>query len=200
METEEKLSDQLEGWLRGHGPKTLGSLVELFGERSFAVLFVLLMAVPALPLPTGGVTHVFELIVMLVALQLVAGRSMVWLPKRWRSRDISSTARGAFTERLLGTIRWLERHSRSRFEFLVTNRLSRLVYGLVVLALTATAFVAPPFSGLDTLPALGVVVLSIGVLLGDSLFALAGLVIGAAGVVLVITLGSLAVKGFGSLF
>jgi hypothetical protein len=158
------------------------------------------MAVPALPLPTGGVTHVFELIVLLVALQLLAGRREVWLPERWKSRDISSTAQGRFTERLLRTIRWLERHSRSRLEFLITNRVARLVYGLVVLAFTVAAFLAPPFSGLDTLPAMGVVVLSLGVLLGDSLFALAGLVIGTVGVILVITLGSLAVKGVGSLF
>jgi hypothetical protein len=158
------------------------------------------MAVPALPLPTGGVTHVFEVIVMLVALQLLAGRRHVWLPERWKRRDISSTARGRFSERLLRTIRWLERHSRMRLEFLVANRVSRMIYGLVVLGLTLTAFLAPPFSGLDTLPALGVVVLSVAVLVGDSLLALAGLVIGAVGVVLVIVLGSVAYKGIGSLF
>jgi len=200
METEAKLSDELEDWARGDGPKTLGSLVALFDERSFAVLFVLLMAVPALPLPTGGVTHVFELIVMLVALQLIAGRRMVWLPVRWRGKDLSSTTRGRFFERLLRTIRWLERHSRTRLAFLVSGRPLRSFYGLVVLALTVAAFLAPPFSGLDTLPALGVVVLSLGILLRDSIFVAAGIVIGTGGVFVEITLGSLAAKGIGSLF
>ena len=200
VETEQTLSDELEGWLRGDGPKTLGSLVELFGERSFAVLFVLLMAVPALPLPTGGVTHLFEVIVVLVALQLLAGRREVWLPERWKRTDISSTARGAFVERLLRTIRWLEHHSRMRLEFLVANRPARAVYGLVVLVFTVAAFLAPPFSGLDTLPAAGVVLLSLGILLGDALFALAGIVVGSVGIVLVIFLSSLAVRGVESLF
>ena len=45
----ERLSHELEGWLAGDGNKTVGSLVDLFGERSFAVLFVLLLGVPALP-------------------------------------------------------------------------------------------------------------------------------------------------------
>jgi hypothetical protein len=54
----EKVSEQLERWLSADGDKTLGSLVELFGEKSFAILFVLLLGVPALPLPTGGATHV----------------------------------------------------------------------------------------------------------------------------------------------
>jgi len=58
----------------------LGSLIELFQERSFAILFVLLLGVPALPLPTGGATHVFEIIAMLLALELIAGRGEIWLP------------------------------------------------------------------------------------------------------------------------
>jgi hypothetical protein len=43
----EKVSEQLERWLRG---KTLGSLFELFEEKGFAILFVLLLGVSALPL------------------------------------------------------------------------------------------------------------------------------------------------------
>ena len=42
----ERLSDQLEGWLRSEQPKTIGSLIDVFQEKSFAVLFVLLVASP----------------------------------------------------------------------------------------------------------------------------------------------------------
>ena len=48
-----RLSEELDGWLVGEGDKTLGGLVDLFGQRSFAILFVLLLGVPALPLPTA---------------------------------------------------------------------------------------------------------------------------------------------------
>src|SRR4051794_10662808 len=48
------VSDQLEGWLKSDGDKTVSSLIELFEEKSFAILFVLLLGVSALPLPTGG--------------------------------------------------------------------------------------------------------------------------------------------------
>ena len=78
----EKLSEQLERWLAGPGDKTLGALADVFGEKSFALLFVLLLGVPALPLPTGGATHVLEVVAMLLALELIAGRSDVWLPRR----------------------------------------------------------------------------------------------------------------------
>jgi hypothetical protein len=191
---EETVSDQLERWLRGEEPRTLGSLIELFGERSFAIVFVLLMALPALPLPTGGATHVLEVITMLLALELIVGRREIWLPRRWRRLELAGASRERFITSLLKRIRWLERFSRPRGRWLFRRRVSGIVFGAVVLVLTLTAFLAPPFSGLDTLPALGVVVLSLGVLLEDSVLAGAGLGIGALGVVAVIGLGNLVVK------
>ena len=50
----------------------------------------------------------------------------------------------------------------------------RRLFGIIVFGLSLAVFIAPPFSGLDTLPALGVVVLSVGVLLHDTVLAPAG--------------------------
>src|SRR5438128_12372940 len=116
-ETQEKVSESLEGWLQGEGDKTLGSLVEVFGEKSFAILLVLLLGVPALPLPTGGVTHIFELIAALIAVELIAGRHEVWLPQRWRARELGGARQQRFIAGLMRLIRWLERHSRPRLRF-----------------------------------------------------------------------------------
>jgi len=194
-----KVSDLLEEWFGQEAPRTLDGLVETFGERSFALLFIVLMSVPALPLPTGGVTHVFEVVTMLVALQLLAGRRSIWLPDRWKRLDL----RGRTGERLVGTlirrIRWLERFSRQRLPFLTRGRGGRFLFGVSVFALSLTAFLAPPFSGLDTLPALGVVILSLGVLLADFVLVAAGTLIGCAGVAAVIGLGGLLVEVLGDL-
>jgi hypothetical protein len=97
-------------------------------------------------------------------------------------------------------IRRLERISRPRLGFLMRGRAAGSVHGLIVLAGTTAAFLAPPFTGLDTLPALGIVVLSIGFLLEDALIALGGLVILAAGVSVEILLGKAALDGIRSLF
>src|SRR4051812_49577241 len=88
-----KVSEQIECWLASDGAKTLGGLVDMFEEKSFALVFILLLAVPALPLPTGGATHVFEIIAVLVALQLVVGRDKIWLPQRWRRVDLGAGGR-----------------------------------------------------------------------------------------------------------
>lgn len=194
MPVDEKISDQLERWVQGDGPKTLGSLIDLFGEKAFAVIFIVLMAVPALPLPTGGVTHVLEVVAMLVALELIVGRRTIWLPERWRGLEVGGPSGGQFASELLRRIRWVERVSHPRLRVLFGGRPSRVVFGVFVFALSLTAFLAPPFSGLDTLPALGVVVLALGVLLEDFVLAVAGVVIGALGVAVVLVLGNLALR------
>jgi len=193
-----RLSDEIEAWLKSPGHKRLGDLVEVFGKRSFAIAFVLLLALPALPLPTGGVTHVFEVIAVLLALQLMVGRDEIWLPRRLCERELGGDAK--FLNGLIRVIRRVERFSRPRLTFLFGHRLSNFVFGLVVAAGSIAAFVAPPFTGLDTLPALGVVLISLGVLLEDFYVVIAGLVVLAVGVFLEILLGSAAVKGIGSLF
>ena len=188
------VSDELEHWLGGDQPKTLGNIIELFGERSFALIFVLLMALPALPLPTGGATHVLEVVTLLVALELVVGRRCIWLPARWKRLELATPTRQKVLTALLRRIRWLERFSRPRGGQLFEHRLTRSVFGAVVFGLTLSAFLAPPFSGLDTLPSLGVVVIGLGVLLRDLLLALLGALLGAIGVTTILVLGSLAVE------
>ena len=195
----EKVSVELERWLGGSGSKTLQSLSELFGEKTFAIVFVLLLGVPALPLPTGGATHVFEIIAALLALELIAGRTQIWIPQRWRTIELAGQRQQRFLTGLLRMIRRLERVSRPRLRFLFDHRLTNLVFGLLALGGTAGAFLAPPFTGLDTLPALGVVLLSLGVLLEDILIVLAAVVVGVAGVALEIVLGSAAIHGLSDL-
>ena len=194
------VSRDLERWLEADGEKALGSLVELFEEKSFAILFVVLLGLPALPLPTGGATHVFEIIAIVLALQLIAGREHIWLPERWRRLELAGPRQQRFVMGLMKFIRFLERFSRPRLTFLFDHRLSNIVFGLLVIAGCAGAFLAPPFTGLDTLPALGVVLLSLGVLLEDFLLVVLGIAVGVAGVFLEIVLGKAAVKGIGSLF
>ncbi len=199
MSEGERLSDRLARWLGGEDPKTIGSLIDVFEEKSFAVLFVLLLSIPALPLPTGGVTHVFEIIAMLLALELIVGRRCVWLPERWRRREISLETRQRFSEKLLPRIRWIERHSRARLGFLLGYRFAGSLWA-VTLVLVITAFIAPPFTGLDTLPSLGVVLIGLGVLLEDPILGFLGLLIGAVGVFAVVFLGKEAIHLVRGLF
>jgi hypothetical protein len=194
-----KLSDQLESWLTADGEKTLGGLVDAFGNKSFPVLTVVLLAVPALPLPTGGVTHVFEIVAALLALELIAGRREVWLPRRWQQLQLAGARRERFIAGLLKLIRRMERISRPRGRALFHHRFTDVAFGMLVIAGSAGAFFAPPFSGLDTLPALGVVLISLGVLLEDLAVVAVGTVAGVVGVALEVVIGMAAIHGLSTI-
>jgi hypothetical protein len=189
LPSSERVSDQIERWLDESDDHTVGALLDLFEEKSFALLFIILLGVSALPLPTGGATHVFDIIAVLVAAQLVIGLDEIWLPQRWRKLQLAGSKQQRFLHGLLRFLRFLERFSRPRLQILFDHRASNIVFGLTVIAFTAGAFFAVPFSGLDTLPALGVVVVSVGVLLEDFAVVALGLLVGVAGITVEIVLG-----------
>jgi hypothetical protein len=197
---EHRVSAKLEQWLSGDGERTLGSLVEVFEEKSFAIAFVLLLGVPALPLPTGGVTHVFEIIAVLLALELIAGRDTIWLPKRWQGLNIAGPTQTKFLNGLMKVIRFLERYSKPRLTVLFDHRVSNAIFGVLIIISAAGAFVAPPFTGLDTLPAAGGVLIALGVLLGDIVVVAVGLLVGSLGITLEIVLGKAALDEAMKLF
>src|ERR1035437_1561923 len=179
-------SKRLQDFLSSKKPKTLQDLIDNFAEKSFAMLFLLLMVIPALPLPTGGVTHVFEIIVMLLALELIAGRKTVWLPKRWTRKKLPIKLQTSVLPRLVIFVRWVEGHSKPRFRKLLVNALSTRIIAATILIFAIFAFLAPPFSGLDTLPSLGVVIMSLALIFEDSLLTVMGILVGFAGIGLVL--------------
>ena len=193
--TEKPFSDQLEAWLKSSKPKTLDSLITVFNDKSFAIVFLLLMILPALPIPTGGITHIFEIIVALLALEMLAGLKSVWLPKRWRHMKLGKTIEGKVVPLLLRRIRWFEKYSTPRGGYVFRLPLFTRVTAIVILVFTIVAFLSPPFSGLDTLPSLGVVVISLALILDDFAMYVAGTAIGVVGTALVIGLGSAIFKG-----
>ena len=200
MSTNTAFSDQLEGWLQSEEPKTLGALGVVFGEKSFAVTILFLMFVPALPLPTGGITHVFEGITVLLAAQMVLGRRTIWLPKRWQRRELGAITTGKAVPFMIRRIRTFERFSRPRWAPLFEQRWFLRLLGLVLMGFAIAAATAPPFSGLDTLPALGAVAVALSIILEDVVVLAIGIAIGSGGIILILTIGAALIHVMRNLF
>jgi hypothetical protein len=190
-----QFSNTLEAWLKSGKNQTLAGLIAVFAEKSFAIVFLLLMALPALPLPTGGITHITEFITMLLCLELIIGRQTIWLPRRWLNINVGKHLSAKATKRLLAIIRWFERLSRQRGNEWLSGRVVLSVLAAVMLIFTVAAFVAPPFSGLDTLPSLGVVTMSLALILDDALILVIGILLGALGIGLEIAAGTALYSG-----
>ena len=183
-------SEDLESWLASPGTKTLADLTKVFEEKSFAIALLLLMITAALPVPTGGITHLFELVTMLLALEMIVGRRTIWLPQRLLRRELGPATTTKAIPFIARRVRWFERFARRRLARVLEQRIILCGIGLVVLLFTVAAFVAPPFSGLDTLPALGVVVIALSLILEDVLITIVGTLIGLAGIAVEVALGS----------
>lgn len=187
--TASTFSDQLESWLRSKDKKTLARLGEVFGERAFGIAFLLLLIIPALPIPTGGITHIFELIAMLLSLEMLVGRRTLWFPRKLAKKRLSQATINKALPFLLKRVRWFEKFSRPRLQILMSQRLFRSLIALLMLMSSLFSFIAPPFSGLDTLPALGGVVMALALILNDFAFLVTGMLIMSIGAGLVIGLG-----------
>jgi hypothetical protein len=190
MNQGERFSDELERWLRGDEAKTLGQMNDVFGGKAFAVTILLLMFLPALPLPTGGVSHVFELITVLLAAQMVLGRRTIWLPERWRRRELGAATTEKAIPFIVRRIRQVERFSRPRATWLFEHHWFDRVLGVTLIAFAVGAAIAPPFSGLDTLPALGAVLVALSIVLEDVVVLAVGVVVGIGGLALIFTIGA----------
>ena len=187
-------SNKLDLWLKSDSPKTLAAMNDVFAEKSFAISFLLLMSIPSLPIPTGGITHVFEAITILLAIEQIIGLRTVWTPKSLGKREIPISIIKKALPFLIRRIKWFEKYSRPRFSKFLANPIVNSMFGIIILGLALIAITAVPFSGLDTLPSLGIVFISLGLILEDIVGAIVGILIGLAGVAVIFGLSQIIVN------
>lgn len=183
------LSTEIEEWANSDPDKTVADLQKVFGQKSFAVLFLVFMFIPALPIPTGGFTNGFLIpCVMIGAMQMIFGRKSLWLPKRFTEVKLSEKTINKGLPLMIKYIKFLEKLSRPRKSSWFDNKIMHIIIGITVLFLAAGSWIAPPFSWLDTLPSLGIVLIALAMLLEDIAFYFAGLISGTLGLGIIIYL------------
>ena len=125
---------------------------------------------------------------------MVLGRRTIWLPERWHRRELGATTTDKAIPFMIRRIRLVERFSRPRGAWLFEQGWMMRLLGLLVMAFAIAAAVAPPFSGLDTLPAIGAVGVALAIILEDAVVLAIGTIIGTGGIVLIVTIGAAIVR------
>ena len=184
-------SSELQYWIDHDKRKTLGELNAIFGQKTFAMIFLIMFAIPATPFPTGGITHAILLPVSFIAaVQMVIGRRELWLPKRFKKVSVEGIITKKVLPYIINKLRWVEKYSRPRLSSWFNVNITRTLIGLIMIAFTVAAFIAPIFSGLDTLQSLGGVVIALSMLLEDIVLAVIGLILGVVGIGLIVFVGT----------
>ena len=170
--------------------ETLGSQVITVGEVADRVAqrgFGLIMSVLALPtmipvLPPGSAAFI-GLLYILLAVQMLIGLPRPWLPVRVRNYRLTSGTLRVLQERGIPLLQRIERLTRPRATWVPDAIVTRAV-AVAVLLLGIVLLSPLPF--FNTIPAMTVLILGIGLFNRDSLFLLGGLVATAAVVALAV--------------
>jgi len=159
----------------------VGTIVAALQDRAYALLVVLLGLPNCLPMPPP-IPLVCGLVLAFVALQMLTGRRMPWLPRVLLARSIGKPELNRAVERALPALIRLERFSRPRLTML-GSPYAIPVLGLVILVLALGLIVAAPFIGQIPL-GLAVCLVGLGLVERDGVLIIIGAVFGAAGLLL----------------
>ncbi len=183
------------------GRLQLGALVAALRHGGFALLLIVFAGPLALPLPAVGIATVMSVPMAFLCLQLLLGRQTVWLPEKLAKRSISGDLIRKVAGWFIPRLEKLEHCFKPRL-IMLSGRLGRRFLGLFGLLLVASIALPIPFS--NTVPSMGLVIISIGLLERDGVLVLLGMLVGLAGVTLttlIIFFGVEAVKqGIEALF
>lgn len=184
------LSKKLEDWVKTDYNPTLIEFDREFSEEGMALLILILIAPSALPVPTGGITHIFQILVVIVAIQILLARKTLWIPKKMHKIKLDGKFKTLVMPKLIKFIKKIE-PAKSEFQFKTSN-IGRLemASSILIILLTVSAFLAPPFSMLDTLPSIAVIFICLSLMSKAKKHFFIGILIGMVGLTLQIFFSS----------
>jgi len=160
---------------------TLAEIVSGLGDRGLGVLIaifalpnILPSAVPFGNVPTGIPPLIF-------AIQLALGVDHLILPGFLARRTVGTQWLRAIAPRVASVLSWFERLLTPRMEWVTDPRAERIV-GIIAIVLAMVSTLPIPFG--HNLPALGLVLIGLGLIERDGLAILIGAAIGMAGAIL----------------
>ena len=171
---EEKLKVVI-GSLPLNGGVTLAEIRDLFGEDGLLLFAAFLTIVFMVPVSIPGISTIFGVAILMIGTSRLFGCNL-WLPKHIAQRVLpTEKLRTSLNQSSLWLHR-LERLSRShRLNWLTSNWLAEILNNCVLI--TASALLMAPFGLIpfsNTLPALALLFLAIGLLQHDGLCILFG--------------------------
>ena len=168
---------------------TIGEFIGLSSRRGFGIVLLLLSLPAAIPTPAVGIATPLGLLIVLLGLQLLAGRSFPWLPNRICRKQIPPGFIMFLRQKGLPFLKRAEKWSGQRMGF-VTQKTFRIAVGLIVGLMGAIMAIPLPLT--NTLPALVVFILGLGLVSDDGLFILGGLAAGGISLAIYIAVAAFA--------
>ena len=158
----------------------IGDLLDVMQERAFGPLLLIFSLPNVLPTPPGT-SAVLGAPLIFLTLQLALGRDP-WLPRIIADRSIARTDFAKFIGRAMPWLAKAERLLRPRLG-IFAHPPAEYVVGLMTFILAVVLVLPIPLGNM--LPALAICMLALGILERDGVWVIAGMIVGAASLVVV---------------
>ena len=156
------------------GDLSVGRVIDSLETRAFGMLLIIFALPVAIPF-LYGIPQIVSVPMLVLCLQMVAGREAPWLPEKFRARMMPSQSFIAVVKRGVPIIRWFEKISKPRLQF-VTGRVAERTIGVFLCLFCASILV--PLPGTNTVPGIAVGIVSIGFIEKDGVIVLGGTLLG----------------------
>lgn len=166
---------------------SIGDIVDTFGTRSYGPVLL----VPALigVSPVGGIPTVPTILaatLLLIAVQLVFGKSHLWLPGILKNRSVDGEKLANAAEDMEGVAKWMDKIFHGRLERFTGRSAARIAAGVVaLLCLSVPPLELVPFA--VALPMAVIAAFGIALIVRDGLLMLIAFLGSGAAFYLVIT-------------
>lgn len=166
------------------GRTSVGELLSDFHENGLLLMMLFLALPVAIPLPyPPGFTTIIGIPLIILSIQMLLGFRRVFLPKKISRYEISNNTLITISNKVVPILRWIEGYIKPRFSFAQFIYCEQLV-GFV--SLICAISVAIPLPLTNSIPALGIAVMALGLLNRDGIVILCGLVISIVGLLITI--------------
>jgi hypothetical protein len=162
---------------------TLGDMAEFLGDRSIGGLLLVLALPMALPVPAPGISVLFGVPMIVIAAQLALGYRRAWLPARLARRSVRRSSFLTIVDRILPTLRRLERIVRPRAGWLV-GPWAKVPVGIICFVLAIIITLPVPLG--HVVPGTAISVLALGLIERDGIAIALGIFTAVVGLLVVI--------------
>ena len=152
----------------------LHEILAMMGERAYGVMMLVLSLPNAIGLGAiPGLSTIFGVPQMVLALQMIVGRKQLWLPRTLLDRSIPRREFVRVVDKAMPHLEKVERYLRPRWEYLAEGVAEPLL-GVAFLILAIV--VSLPIAFGNQPPAVAMALLALGMIERDGVFVVAGLI------------------------
>lgn len=128
-----------------------------------------------MPVPAPGYSIPFGILIFLLAIQLIAGAKIPWLPSKMMNGAMKTETARKFVKMGLPWLMKIEAITKPRLSYICTSLGGRIIMGIAIALMAISMMI--PIPGTNTAPAMGIFVTAFGLQEDDGFITLAGLTI-----------------------